>query len=99
TYRHTRGAVPATPVSVAVNNNAANPYTFTGTGDISGANTTLVKSGTGTLTIANTNTYAGITTISGGTLQIGNGATTGSLGPGDVVNNGTLAFNRADAVN
>src|SRR4029079_7426971 len=87
------------PASVTVNNDASNPYTFTGAGDISGANTTLVKSGAGTLTVANNNTYAGITTINRCTLQIGNGATSGSLGPGDVVNNGVLAFNRSDAVN
>ncbi|MFX9347809.1 autotransporter-associated beta strand repeat-containing protein, partial [Acinetobacter baumannii] len=33
--------------------------------------------------------------ISAGTLQLGNGGNTGSL-LGDVVNNGTLAFNRSD---
>ena len=38
------------------------------------------------------------TTISAGTLQIGSGGTTGSLGTGAVVNSGTLAFNRSDAV-
>ncbi len=92
-------ASTVTPASVTVNNDASNPYTFTGAGDISGANTTLVKSGAGTLIVANNNTYAGITTINSGTLQIGNGATSGSLGPGDVVDNGVLAFNRSDAVN
>ncbi len=33
----------------------------------------LTKLGTGTLTLANTNTYSGGTTISAGTLQLGNG--------------------------
>ena len=37
------------------------------------------------------------TTINGGTLQIGNGGTIGSI-VSDVVNNGALAFNRSDAV-
>ena len=55
----------------------------------------FTKSGAGTLTLTGTNAYLGGTTISGGTLQLGNGGTTGSI-PGDVVDNGTLAFNRSD---
>ncbi|MBN9007993.1 MAG: autotransporter domain-containing protein [Rhizobiales bacterium] len=43
----------------------------------------LVKVGTGTLTIANTNTYTGGTTVSAGKLQIGNATTAGSI-VGDV---------------
>ena len=41
------------------------------------------------------NTYTGGTTISAGTLQIGNGGTSGSLAQGSVTNNGTLVFNRS----
>src|SRR5581483_12281209 len=55
----------------------------------------------GTLTYTGQNTYSGTTTIVGsGTLQVGNGGTTGQLGPGAVVvqSNGTLAFNRSDTV-
>ncbi len=40
------------------------------------------------------NTYAGTTTISDGSLQVGEGGTTGSLGTGTVVNSGVLMFNR-----
>src|SRR4029078_3377296 len=47
-----------------------------------------------TTTLSGANTYTGNTTISAGTLQIGNGGATGSLGTGNVVDNGTLAFNR-----
>lgn len=47
--------------------------------------------------LSGTNTYSDGTTIVGGTLQLGNGGTTGSL-VGDVVDNGTLAFNRSDTV-
>ena len=55
----------------------------------------LTKVGTGTEVLSGLNTYSGSTTISGGTLQIGNGGATGSLGTGLVIDNGSLAFNRA----
>jgi autotransporter-associated beta strand protein len=57
----------------------------------------LVKIGTGTLTLTGTNAYTGGTTVNGGTLQIGNGATTGSI-TGDVIDNATLAFNHSNTV-
>ncbi|CAA2156765.1 Extracellular serine protease [Methylobacterium brachiatum] len=67
---------------------------FAGTMDGAGG---LTKAGAGTLTLTGSNTYTGGTTIAAGTLQVGNGGTSGSL-VGDVANAGTLAFNRADAV-
>jgi outer membrane autotransporter protein len=63
-------------------------------GAISGTGS-LVQSGTGTVILVSTNTYTGGTTISSGTLQIGNGGTTGSI-VGDIVDNATLAFDRSD---
>ena len=53
--------------SVIVDNTKA--YTFAGSGAIVGA-TTLVKRGTGTLTINNDNSYTGGTRLSGGTTVI-----------------------------
>ncbi|MDR2838499.1 MAG: autotransporter domain-containing protein [Azonexus sp.] len=68
-------------------------------GNVAGWNgADLTKNGDGTLILSKDNSYTGVTTINGGTLQIGNGGTTGSLGTGNVVNKGTLAFNRSDAI-
>ena len=56
----------------------------------------IVQAGTGTLTLTGTNTYTGTTTInSASTIQIGNGGTTGTLGSGNVIDNGMLSFNRS----
>lgn len=64
---------------------------------ISGAGSVL-KTGGGALIMTGDNTYQGGATINGGTLQVGNGGTSGSLGSGAIVNNGTLAFKRSDAI-
>jgi autotransporter-associated beta strand protein len=57
----------------------------------------LTKDGLGTLTLAGANTYTD-TIITAGTLQIGNGGTSGTLGTGPVTDNGLLLFNRSDSV-
>jgi fibronectin-binding autotransporter adhesin len=68
--------------------------------NIVGANP-LTKSGAGTLVLAAANTYTGATTVSAGTLQVGGGGTSGTLGGAtsaiDVASDATLAFNRSDA--
>ena len=53
----------------------------------------LTKSGDGNLTLTGANALTGTTTNSAGTLQIGNGGSTGSIGSGAIVNNATLVYN------
>ena len=66
------------PLSVTVNNNTAN-YSITGSGGIGGSSTALIKSGTGSLTLATTNTYGGPLTVNLGTVQVsGSGTLAGS---------------------
>uniref|UniRef100_Q11KT9 Outer membrane autotransporter barrel domain n=2 Tax=Phyllobacteriaceae TaxID=69277 RepID=Q11KT9_CHESB len=69
--------------------------TLTLTNTISGTGA-LTKDGAGGLTLTGTNTYAGGTTISAGTLQLGDGGESGSI-TGNVANDGTLAFNRSNS--
>jgi autotransporter-associated beta strand protein len=74
--------------------NRSDHVTFGGVISGSGA---FTKFGAGTLVLTGANTYTGGTTIGAGTLRVGDGATSGSL-TGNVVTNGALVFNRADAV-
>jgi len=80
----------------------ANNGTGTGTltlGATGGATFSLTKQNAGTLVLNAANTYTGATTISGGTLQIGAGGTTGSLATSSAItDNGTLIFNRTNTV-
>jgi filamentous hemagglutinin family protein len=59
----------------------------------------VTKSGSGTQVLAGDNLYAGTTIISGGTLQVGNGGATGTLGAGAVSlsSKATLHYSRSTA--
>jgi autotransporter-associated beta strand protein len=67
-------------------------------GVVSGTGT-VEKKGANTVSLTGANSYGGLTTITAGTLQVGNGGGVGSLGTGDVANSGVLAFNRTGSVN
>jgi autotransporter-associated beta strand protein len=69
--------------------------------DTSSGSTLLTKNGAGTWTLLGTNTYTGSTTLhNGGTLQIGNGGGSGTIGSGPVnlLNNSQLRFDSAGTV-
>ena len=79
--------------TLTVNETVARTYA----GVISGSGG-LIKQGAAALTLSGANTYSGTTTISAGTLQVGAGGTTGTLGTGQVIDNAALSFNRSDAL-
>ena len=66
-------------------------------GVISGSGVLTQNNSASTLILSGNNTYTGATTINAGTLQIGAGSTTGSVA-GNILNNGTLVFNRSNAI-
>ena len=97
-------AVGNTTVSVAENvspvstvfENATNAYTLTSAGGFGIAGGYVAKNGTGSVTFVTANTYSGNTTISAGTLQLGNGVADGSLAAGSAIaNSGRLVYNPA----
>ena len=84
------------PYSLTFNNNLL-AYSFSG-GAIGGAATSLAVSGGGLVIFDNANTYGGGTTITSGTLQLGNGAVSGSVsGSVSIGVAGVLAFDNAAA--
>ncbi|ATE60181.1 beta strand repeat-containing protein [Thauera sinica] len=78
--------------------------TFAGTGTISGVISggfALTKLRAGTTILTGNNTYTGATTVSAGTLRVGNGGTTGSIAAASgisVASGATLEFYRSDTL-
>jgi fibronectin-binding autotransporter adhesin len=60
----------------------------------------LAQSGTTTWALSGSNTYTGSTAVDAGTLKVGNGGTSGSLGGGSVsvAAGASLVFDRSDAL-
>ncbi len=58
----------------------------------------LTKTGAGKQILSGTNNYTGLTTVSNGTLQIGDGGTTGTIGSGAIVDNGILSFKKSNTL-
>ena len=85
-------ALMLVPESVTVSNST---LTYTIGGNAIDGTGGLLKLGPGTLALKGANTYGGTTIISAGTLNVGSGGTTGSLGTGAVVNNSALIFDLA----
>jgi autotransporter-associated beta strand protein len=76
-------------------NNVFAPVLADGTGGVTSL--TINSSGSGTLSLTGNNTYTGATTITAGTLSIGNGGTTGAISNSSIIDvTSTLLFNRSD---
>lgn len=59
----------------------------------------LAKTGSGNLILTGANTFTGATTISAGTLQLGNNGTTGTLSTASTItNNSALVFQRSNGI-
>ena len=88
--------------AIDVNSNTTQLQVLTGTATQSGVISEtggarpLEKIGAGTLVLSADSLYTGDTTISAGTLQIGDGGANGSIA-GNIANNATLVFNRSNA--
>lgn len=65
----------------------ASTYTFSGSGFVGGIGN-LIKTGTGSLVLNTTNTYSGLTTISNGTVVLGNATALGTTNSGTVIKSG-----------
>jgi autotransporter-associated beta strand protein len=87
--------VPVAPAGVAFNNNGTNDYTLSGAGGIGGS-ATITKTGTAKVTVTTANPTTGLTSVTGGTLQLGDASANGSVG-GNIYNTANLIFANATA--
>ncbi len=99
----------SSPTGLSIDPVAGATYTFAGNiGDVdvlgrgnggtTGIALTVTFSGQGTQVLTGSNLYTGATTISSGTLQLGNGGATGSIALSAVTDNGVLAIDRSDTI-
>ena len=72
--------------------NRSNDLTYAGS---IGGSGDVTKLGIGRLTLTGNSTHSGTTSVSNGSLQLGDGGTSGSV-TGDIANNSHLVFNRSD---
>lgn len=84
--------------TITLSNTISGTGSFTQGGTVAGVINASPTPGTGTTILTGSNSY-GATIIRAGTLQVGNGAASGTLGTGAVTNNAALVFNRSDSVN
>lgn len=86
---------PVQPGSMTVNN-TTEAYVFDGSPISTPGN--LIKQGNNVLAFANDgNDFSGPISIEAGTLSIGNGGSSGSLGNGSITNNGELLLNKSSS--
>lgn len=90
---------PNRSILLGPNNGTIDTQQYTSTISQAMTGGALTKAGSGTLVLTGANTYAAGTTVANGTLQLGDGGTTGSVaGLIQVQQQGTLAVNRSDTV-
>ncbi len=87
-------------VTLSADTTIGGPGSLTLSGAISdgGSGYALTKIGAGNVVLTGLNNYSGTTTVSAGTLFVGNAGTSGQLGSGPIISNATLAFNRSDNI-
>jgi len=80
--------------TLTLNDEYTESSTFSGVIQDGSGTVSLTKAGANSVILTGTNTYSGGTTISAGTLYVGDSTSSGTLGTGTVVNNASLVFNR-----
>ncbi|WP_267929914.1 autotransporter-associated beta strand repeat-containing protein [Paraburkholderia sp. ZP32-5] len=99
-------AIPGDTSSGGINgasltNNGTLNFNQSGTTNLAisiGGGGTIRQSGNGTTVLAADNSFSGAVTITNGTLQVGNGDASGTLGTGVVTDNATLTFDRSGSL-
>ncbi|QMG41239.1 autotransporter outer membrane beta-barrel domain-containing protein [Citrobacter freundii] len=86
-------------VSGTIDVTSGSVYTIAGViSDGAAGEGSLIKTGAGTTVLTANNTYTGSTTISAGTLQLGDGTTSGTI-VGNILDNAALVINNPTQIN